>query len=197
MTLSRFEKQLNFIQEADKLKSVYRLCWLLDGSRRETDAEHSWHLALMAIIFSEYANENGCDLLKVIQMLLIHDLVEIDVGDCSRYDAQARVNKVFLEKKAADRIFGLLPEGQADKFKNLWQEYSDGKTLEARFACAIDKFQPVLHNVLNDGKPWDELKISSKQIFDASKNIADGSRPLWRYAQKIVQDIVEKGYINE
>ncbi|HCU00107.1 TPA: phosphohydrolase [Candidatus Dependentiae bacterium] len=196
MKKTRFSKQIQFIAEIDKLKTIKRLCWLLDGSRQENDAEHSWQLAVMAIVLCQHSNQE-IDLLKVIKMLLIHDIVEIDAGDCSRYDTQARINKYSLEKKAAIRIFGLLPKKQAIEFKNLWEEYCEHKTPEANFASAIDKFQPVFHNHTNKGKPWDEYNISGKQIIDASKNISTGSEKIWQYAHELIKDAVKKGFIKK
>ena len=153
MDAERLKQQMDFILEADKSKNIIRQTYLSDGSRKENDAEHSWHLALMCILLSEYANEK-IDVLKTTAMVLIHDIVEIDAGDTYAYDTQGNTTKREREVKAADRIFNLLPADQAEKMRALWEEFEAGETPEARFAATLDKIQPVLLTNANNGKSW-------------------------------------------
>jgi len=148
--MDRLIKQISFIIETDKLKTIYRQSLLSDKSRYENDAEHSWHLALMAALLSEHTNEK-VDLLKVIKMVLIHDLVEIDAGDTYCYDEKAKLDKREREEKCANRIFSLLPDDQRDEMFELWEEFEKMETAEAKFAAALDRLQPVLLNYTADG----------------------------------------------
>ena len=153
--MDRLEQQFAFIQEIDKEKFIGRQTYLSDGLRKENDAEHAWHLALMTILLSEYANE-GIDVLKTVTMLLIHDIVEIDAGDTYAYDEEGKKTQKEREERAAERIFGLLPEDQGKRFKRLWQEFEEQKTPEARFARTMDNLQPMMLNHATDGKAWVE-----------------------------------------
>ncbi|MBW1891807.1 MAG: HD domain-containing protein, partial [Deltaproteobacteria bacterium] len=162
---SRLEKQIQFIIEIDKLKKIVRQTLLTDHSRKENDAEHSWHIALMSVLLSEYAQEKGIDLLHVVTMLLVHDLVEIDAGDTFCYDQKGNADKLERETKAADRIFNILPEDQAASFRSLWDEFEAGKTAEARFAAAMDRLQPLLHNYNTEGGTWKEHRILKDQVI--------------------------------
>jgi len=191
----RLQKQIQFIVEIDKLKQIYRQTILMDGSRQENDAEHSWHLAVMAILLSEYAAEEGMDVLKVVKMVLVHDLVEIDAGDTFCYDEKGNLDKAEREQKAAERIFNLLPEDQAWEIKNLWEEFEERKTLEARFAAALDRVQPLLHNYHTQGHAWQKHGTTSEQVIDRCKYIGDGSPLLWEYIHGIIRESVEKGYL--
>lgn len=191
----RLEKQIEFCREIDKEKFIKRQTYLTDGIHKENDAEHAWHMAIMTILLSEYSNEN-IDVLKTVTMLLIHDIVEIDAGDTYAYDAEARKTQREREVKAAERIFGILPQDQAEKFRNLWEEFEQGETPEAKFAHTMDNFQPVMLNSATDGKAWAEHKVLLSQILDRNKNTADGSQILWDYSRdNFIMPNVEKGKI--
>lgn len=187
------KQQLDFIIEVDKVKSIYRKSKTFSGEKYENDAEHSWHICIMVMVLAEYANE-PIDIFKVIKMLLIHDIVEIDAGDTFLY-AENR-NEVFeKEKQAAERIFGLLPPHQYSEFMDLWIEFEEKKTPEAKFAGSIDRLQPMLANYLNDGSTWRENNVSSDMVYHKNKIIEEGSQALWEYAKNIIQESVNKGFI--
>ncbi|MFW6164087.1 MAG: HD domain-containing protein [Planctomycetota bacterium] len=191
----RLTAQIRFLTELDKLKSVGRQTWLLDGSRLENDAEHSWHVATMALVLGEHAAEPGVDMGRVVRMLLVHDLVEIDAGDTYLYDEAAMADKADREQAAADRIFALLPAEQGEALRALWEEYEAGETPEARFAASLDRLQPLLHNVLTEGRAWLEHGIHADQVLERVCSIADGSPLLWAYAQSLIDEAVERGYL--
>ncbi len=191
------ERRIAFILEVDKLKQVFRGTYLLDGSRKENDAEHSWCVAVMAILLHPYARDNDIDLLRVIKMLLIHDLVEIDAGDTFRYDEEGNKTKALREQTAADRIFNILPTDQAEEIRALWDEFEAMETPEARFAAALDRLQPLLHNYHTQGKTWREYGVTADQVIAKNKQINEGSETLWRYAEAMIMDAVEKGYLPE
>jgi putative hydrolase of HD superfamily len=194
----RFQKQLNFIIEIDKLKQVYRQTFLTDGSRKENDAEHSWHLALMGILLSEHALHKDLNILRVLKMVLIHDLVEIDAGDTYCYSRERVHKEEFVkEQKAAKRLFGLLPADQAQEFMELWTEFEQRQTPEACFAAALDRFQPLLHNYITEGKSWQEHGITSEQVIARNKYIGEGSALLWDYARKMIQKAEEKRFLHQ
>lgn len=193
MDLEKLEKQISFIVEIDKLKQVYRKTKILDRTRYENDAEHSWHLAMMAIILSEYANEVSVDVYKVLKLLLIHDLVEIDAGDTYAYDSEGQITKKEREFSAAKRLFSLLPDVQGHELLLLWEEYELQATMEARFASALDKLQPLLFNHLNEGELWKENKITSNMVIERNKRIALGSESLWKLAQEIINTSIKQG----
>ena len=197
MDKSRIEKQFDFCLEIDKEKLIKRQTFLSDGVHKENDAEHAWHMALMCILLSEYANE-GIDLLKTISMILVHDIVEIDAGDTYAYDDNGKKTQRQREEKAADRIFGLLPDDQSRKFRALWEEFEEGKTAEARFAHTMDNVQPAMLNNSTDGKMWAKNKVKLSQILERNKNTADGSQTLWEYSYKnFIKPNVEKGRIEK
>lgn len=160
MDFIRFQKQLEFITEIDKLKQILRNTILMDASRRENDAEHTWHMAVCAMLFSEYANEKNLDMLKVLKMIMIHDVVEIDAGDIFAYDDKGHLNKVEREQKAAQRIFGLLPDDQKEEFTNLWDEFEEYQTSEAQYAHLVDTFMPIYHNYSTKGLQWQRLNVT-------------------------------------
>jgi len=191
----RFKSQIEFILEADKLKKVLRRTTLLDRSRQENSAEHSWHIALIVLILSEYAEEDNLDLLQVIKLLLTHDLVEIDAGDTYCYDQSGRRDQKARETRAADRIFNILPEDQAKSFRSLWDEYEDRKTPESKFANAVDRLQPLLHNYFTQGHTWRRKGIQKKQVLSRMQPVDEGSSLLWEYVSNLVDDAVEKGYL--
>ena len=190
----RFEKQIGFIVEMDKLKRILRQTILTDHSRQETSAEHSWHLGVMALVLSEYA-ETGVDLFRVLKMVLVHDLVEIDAGDTYCYDRVETQDQAAREKKAADRLFGLLPENQAGELRGLWEEFEARKTPEARFAAALDRLQPILQNYHTQGEMWKKNSISSRQVVMRNQPIEDGSPLLWDYVVHLLDDAVKKGML--
>jgi len=190
----RLGRQIEFILEIDKLKQVFRQTYLLDESRKENDAEHSWHFAMLAVLLSEYANE-PIDLLKVVKMALVHDLVEIDAGDTYLYDEAGHADKAEREQKAADRVFGLLPKDQGEELRALWDEFEAKETPEARFAGTIDRLQPLLHNLNTEGRAWHEHGIRADQVIKRTCVIADGSSDLWDYARKQIDLAVEKGHL--
>lgn len=193
--MDRLEQQFEFIREIDKEKFIGRQTYLSDGRRKENDAEHAWHMAIMTILLSEYANEE-IDVLKTVTMLLIHDIVEIDAGDTYAYDEEAKKTQKEREQKAAERIFGLLPPDQGEKFKKIWEEFEARETKEARFARTMDNLQPMMLNDATDGKAWVEHGVHLEQIMKRNQNTAEGSETLWEYAyQNFILPNVEKGRI--
>lgn len=190
----RLKRQMEFILEADKLKKIGRQTYISDASRKENDAEHSWHLALMAVLLSEYSNRD-VDVLKVVTMVLIHDIVEIDAGDTYAYDTAGNSTKREREVAAADRIFNILPSEQAEYFRSLWEEFEEGETAEAQFALSLDKTQPVMLNDITGGRAWREHKVELNQIMKRNENTHKGSEALWEYADGLFQSNVRKGNI--
>jgi putative hydrolase of HD superfamily len=188
--MDRLEQQLRFVLEIDRLKSVYRRTYLIDGTRHENSAEHSWHLALLAMTLVEHANQ-PLDVAKVIKMVLIHDIVEIDAGDTYIYDAQG--NKAERERQAADRIFSLLPSDQAAQFRELWDEFEKAATPEARFANALDRFIPQLHNYHTQGRSWKEHGITPDRVLTRNVEISYGSETLWEWTQTLIQQAADEG----
>ena len=196
MQTNRLTQQIQFIIEIDKLKLILRQTLLTDASRRENSAEHSWHLALMAMILAEYA-PSGVDQLRALKMLLIHDLVEIDAGDTFCYDVQANENKAANEAQAALRLFGLLPVDQAEEMRSLWQEFEAGKTPTAKFAAALDRIQPLLHNQLTSGGTWRIYGITREQVMKRIAPVETGAPELWFFIQQLIEDCVAAGYLQE
>ena len=194
---TRFKKQIEFILEVDRLKHVRRKTILLDHSRRENSAEHSWHIALMVMIMSEYSWVKDIDFFHVVKMLLIHDLVEIDAGDTYCYDEKGRKDQTQREESAAQRIFGLLPADQADALRALWDEFEKRETPESRFANALDRVQPLLNNYFTDGQTWQDNDIKSGQVHRRMSPVKDGSPVLWDYVSALVEDAVKKGFLAE
>ena len=195
MNHERLERQIAFVREVDKLKTIHRQTLLTDASRQENDAEHSWHLALMALILGEYADGGGIDLLHVIRMVLVHDLVEIDAGDTYCYDEAGYLDKTRRETAAAERIFNLLPDDQAGQIRALWDEFEAADTPEARFANALDRLQPLMHNVFTDGRMWQKHGIVKSQVIDRNSKIADGAPDLWRFARNLIDQAVADGHL--
>jgi putative hydrolase of HD superfamily len=190
----RLNRQIGFILEIDKLKSVIRRTYLLNTDRAENTAEHSWHLAIMAILLAEYANE-PVDVGRVVKMVLVHDLVEIDAGDTYIYDAAAERDKVARERAAADRIFGMLPSDQGEELRQLWEEFEAHRTPEARFALALDRFIPQLHNYHTHGRSWLEHGITADRVLERNASMAAGSQKLWECARALLEDAVAKGFL--
>lgn len=195
MNHERLERQIAFVREVDKLKTIHRQTLLTDASRQENDAEHSWHLALMALILGEYADDGGIDLLHVIRMVLVHDLVEIDAGDTYCYDEAGYEDKARRETAAAERIFNLLPADQAGEIRELWDEFEAAETPEARFANALDRLQPLMHNVFTNGRMWQKHNIVKSQVIDRNRKIADGAPDLWRFARNLIDQAVANGHL--
>ena len=195
MESERLRQQMDFCREIDKEKEVFRQSYLCSGNRRENDAEHAWHAALMAVILEEYANEK-VDLLKTITMLLIHDIVEIDAGDTYAYDVEGLKSQAEREAKAADRIYGLLPEDQRERMLALFREFEEGESPEARFAKALDNVQPVMQNDASGGKDWREKGIHLSQAIERQKRTARGAQILWDEVSKpMIQKNIDAGNI--
>lgn len=195
--MTRLEQQINFIVEVDKIKKVQRQTYLSDLSRKENDAEHSWHLGLMCILLSEYANEK-IDVLKTLSMVLIHDIVEIDAGDTYAYDEIGNSSKREREVKAAERIFHLLPKDQETYFRELWEEFEAADTPEAKFASALDRIQPTMLNHASGGLSWKEHEVTISQVLNRNLSSGKGSEILWNYAKEnFIEPNVESGVIIE
>ena len=193
---NRLLDQIRFILEIDRLKSILRQTALVDESRYENSAEHSWHLAVMAILLHEYAAES-VDLLRVMKMVLVHDIVEIDAGDTFCYDEAANSDKLEREQAAADRIFNLLPDPQSAELRSLWDEFESGESSEARFACALDRMQPVLLNLAIEGGSWRRHGISARQVMERNSPIGDGAPELWEYVEERIREAVASGVLAE
>ncbi|HPT62671.1 MAG TPA: HD domain-containing protein [Candidatus Atribacteria bacterium] len=189
----RLEKQINFIIEIDKVKNVIRKSLLFDGSRFENVAEHSWTVSIMAILLKEYANFK-VDIGKVLFMLLIHDIVEVDAGDTFLYSDE-RKNAHFNEQRAAERIFGILDPDQKKIFIDTWKEYEEGKTNEAKFALVFDRLQPITQNYVCKGITWKKHNVTYEQVVEENKCIKEGSEEIWSFVEYILQKSVEKGYL--
>lgn len=192
---SRLRKQFDFIEEIDKEKLIGRQTYISDGIRKENDAEHAWHMAIMTVLLSEYANET-IDVLKTMTMLLIHDIVEIDAGDTYAYDEEGKKTQRKREEAAAERIFGLLPDDQKEKFMSIWEEFEEGVTPEAKFAHTMDHIHPLMLNAKTDGKSWVEHGVALSSILRRNENTKEGSKELWEYAKNnFIRPNVEKGRI--
>lgn len=189
-------KQIEFIKEIDKIKYIQRRTKLFNSDRNENDAEHSWHLALMAMVLSEYSDQK-IDLLKVLKMVLIHDIVEIDAGDTFIYDQNKSHDNTEEELKSAKRIFGILPEKQAQEFIEIWMEFEEGLSNEAKFARSMDRLEPLLQNTSNNGGTWKEYGVKFQTVYDKKKVIKEGSSELWDYAEKLLKNSVENGILEK
>ncbi|WP_276481675.1 HD domain-containing protein [Paraflavitalea pollutisoli] len=196
MDFQQLQQQVNFIYEIDKVKYIERKTKLFNSDRRENDAEHSWHLALMAVVLSGHSNQD-IDLLKVIKMLLIHDVVEIDAGDVFLYDSVVSHTNTEAETLAARRIFGLLPPAQAEELIAIWEEFEAGETPEAKFARAMDRFEPLLQNRSNQGGTWKEFNIPYDKVLQKKSIIKEGSEVLWDYAKTLIDQSVDEGILKK
>lgn len=194
MDTTRLFRQIEFLIEIDRLKSIVRQSLLVDGSRQEDSAEHSWHLAVLAMVLAEHSR-TPVDLLKVLKMILVHDIVEIDAGDTYCYDEKGNRDKAERENKAADRIFSLLPTDQAEELRSLWEEFESAKTPDALFAAALDRLQPLLNNFRSGGIMWQKHGIREEQVLSRNSSMAKGAPVLWDYAQKMIADAISKGWI--
>jgi putative hydrolases of HD superfamily len=192
--MTRIERQLSFVIEIDKLKTILRQTLLCDQSRRENSAEHSWHLAVMAMLLGEYA-AGPVDVTRVMKMLLIHDVVEVDAGDTFAYDTQALIDKDVRERAAADRLFGLLPEDQGRELRALWDEFEERETTVSKFANALDRLQPLLHNAQTEGGTWRIHKVRREQVLARMDAVRIGMPEVWPMVTKIVDDACECGWV--
>ncbi|ENM5763018.1 HD domain-containing protein [Vibrio mimicus] len=191
----RLAQQMALLMELDRLKSVLRRTRVKSaGGRLENSAEHSWHVALMAILMQEYANE-AVDIKKVLTMLLLHDVVEIDAGDTFVYDSAASAEQEEKEWQAALRLFGMLPKEQGDALLAIWQEFEAAQSAEARFAKALDRLIPMLLNYHNQGQSWQEHGVTREQALTVNRKIEDGSQTLWEYAKNIIEQASQNGWL--
>ena len=194
MDSERFKKQLDFILEADKEKNIFRQTHISGYSRRENDAEHAWHMALMIYLLKEYSNEEF-DVAKAMMMAIIHDIVEIDAGDTYAYDMRGLETQKERERLAADRIFGMLPCDQNKHLRSLFEEFEAGESAEARFVKAMDNFQPLLLNNLNDGEDWKRHSVIESQVVNRQSRTKLGSEGIWEYSKQLIEENVKKGNI--
>lgn len=190
----RLAQQIQFVVELDKLKSVLRQTLLTDASRQENSAEHSWHIALMAIVLAEYSPAE-LDLLRVVKLLLLHDVVEIDAGDTFCYDSAGHNSKADRELQAADRLFGLLPPDQTQELRSLWDEFEAQETPEAQFAAALDRLQPLLNNRHTQGHSWQKHGIRCPQVKHRIAPMLAGAPELWQFADQLIDACVAAGYL--
>lgn len=191
----RLGRQIAFMVEVDKLKEVFRQSRLINSGRQENDAEHSWHLCLTVILLAEHANTPDLDVLRVLKMVILHDLVEIDAGDTFAYDEAGRADQHERECIAADRIFGLLPEDQAAAFRQYWDEFEAQETPEAKFALSCDRFQPMLLNLMTDGASWKQHGITHDRVVARNQCLENGSKPMWERMSQMLEEAVRLGIV--
>ena len=192
---ARLVRQIEFIVECDRLKEIFRQTINTQSRRAENDAEHSWHLCLCVIVLAEHANLPTLDLLRVLKMLIVHDLVEIDAGDTFAYDTAGMATQHAREVVAADRIFGLLPADQGRDLRALWDEFEARQTPESKFAAAVDRFQPMLLNCRSQGAAWQRHGVTHDRVVARNRHIADGCEELWRYAERMLEEVVAAGHL--
>ena len=196
-TKSRLDQQFAFLREIDQEKFIERQTLLTDGKRRENDAEHAWHMAVMAILFAEYANEE-IDLLHTLKMILLHDVVEVYAGDTYAYDEAGKASQREREEKAADQIYALLPDDQEQSLRALWEEFEARKTPEAKFARALDNFQPLMLNYATDGKAWLFHDIALSQVLRRNERSGEGARDVWAYVlEHFIRPSAEAGWLRK
>ena len=193
--MDRLKKQIDFIVEIDKLKHIFRQSVLIGDKRKENSAEHSWHGGIMAMLLKEYVQGSQVDLLKVMKMLMIHDLVEIDAGDTFAYDEEAYEDKEEREINAARRIFNILPSDQAEEIWELWREFEKQETPEALYAASLDRLQPLLLNYFTEGHTWKMPGVTSKKVYDRMAPIKKSTPELWEFVVGIIEDSIRKGYL--
>ena len=191
------QKQLSFIVEVDKVKNIMRRTLLIDGSRRENDAEHSWHLAIMAMLLTEYAEDKNFTLDKVLKMVIVHDLVEVYAGDTFAFDVQGNIEKEEKEKLAADKLFSQLPENQGKHLRKLWEEFDEMKTPDARYAAALDRLQPFIHNLCTEGHTWVLAKVTKAQVYKRSGLSMEVLPALKPWMEEQIEFAIKKGWIVE
>jgi len=192
----RIQKQLNFIKEIDKMKNILRMTLVSETRRRENDAEHSWHLAMMALLLEEYA-VRPVDIAHVIKMSLVHDLVEIYAGDTFAYDIKGNIDKEERENKAADLLFSILPKDQEELMFSLWREFDAMQTDNSLFANALDRLQPFLSNVMTEGHTWKIGHVTKEKILWRMDPIRIATPALWQYLLDMIDELEKKGYISE
>lgn len=195
--MNRLEQQITFLRELDKLKHIIRQTKLVDGSRKENTAEHSWHVAMAAITLAEYADE-PINITRVVKMILVHDIIEIDAGDTFAFDEIGYENKSEREQQAAERLFGLLPSEQGDELKTLWHEFEVVETADAKFAAAIDRLMPFLHNIWTEGdNSWQEHQPRYEQVYQRNATgVGQSSEVLWDYVQRLLDKAVANGWLS-
>ena len=196
MTPKNLVKQIEFIKEIDKVKYIQRKTKLFNSDRNENDAEHSWHLAMMALVLAEHSNV-PVDLLKVIKMVLIHDIVEIDAGDTFIYDTEKSHSNSDEERLAAQRIFGMLPKEQAEELIAIWEEFEAGITNEAKFARTMDRLEPLLQNTSNKGGTWSEFGVNYEKVHEKKSIMKEGSESIWSYAKELINESVKNGILKK
>lgn len=196
MSLPRLEQQIRFLKEVDQLKQVQRKSFVSGARRLENSAEHSWHVALMAMVLSEHAAPPGVDTARVMRMLLIHDLVEIDAGDMFLYAGEeAHALQHEKEHAAAERLFALLPEPQGPELRSLWQEFEARESADAKFAAALDRLAPLLLNFMSEGAAWRRYGVTAPEVLEKNRRIAEGSPALWDFAENLIQEAIRRGYL--
>lgn len=191
----KLQQQLQFLKEIDDVKQVLRQTVVLRDRRQENDAEHSWHLAMLVMVLSEYSDDPSIDVLRTLKIVLIHDIIEIDAGDTFCYDTHDRAAKIERERKAAHRIFSILPRYQAKEYIHLWEEFEAMRTPEAKFAAAVDRLQPLLLNFYSEGHAWRKHDVKKSQVIERNHHIEKGSHELWRFAKALIDESVERGYL--
>ena len=191
--MSRFDKQLKFLIEIDKMKTVLRQTILVDKSRRENDAEHSWHFATAALVLFEHADTDRVDLARVIKMALVHDLIEIYAGDTFAYDIQGNQSKAEREDQAAAKLFSLLPKDQAAEIEQLWREFDKMETPDAQYAAAIDRLQPFINNYMTNGHTWRLHKVKREQVYGRMDIVRTAAPGIWPFVVEVIEDAVDKG----
>ena len=195
MINERLIKQIQFITEIDRLKQIFRQNVVIGTTRNENDAEHSWHMAAMAVLLSEYSADKKLDMLKVLKLILVHDLVEIDAGDTFCYDEKGYEDKAEREEKAARHLFNLLPEDQAQEIYDLWREFEELGTAEARFAACMDRLQPLILNYNTNGHTWQKPGVTSGKVIKRNSMLEEYAPELWQLAKEIIETSVEKGIL--
>ena len=193
----RLQKQIEFLVEVDKMKSIYRQSVLTDMSRHESDAEHSWHFALIAMILYEYVDNSKVDLFRVLKIALIHDLVEIYAGDTMAYDDIGNLTKEKREKEAANKLFALLPEEQGKEMRDLWEEFEAMETEDAKYAVAVDILQSFLQQYNTQGEAWKVHNIAGEKVYKRAEKVKNGLPQLWTFVDNIIKDSIEKGYLKK
>lgn len=195
--MDRLERIVEFCRTIDREKFIQRKTYLTDGKRLENDAEHAWHLAVMALLLGEYSNAE-IDLLRVVSMVLIHDLVEIYAGDTFAYDEAGMKTQKARESAAAARLFPILPDDLASRFRGLWDEFESEETAEAKFAHTLDNFQPMMLQAATDGRAWREGGRRLSEVLRRNTRTAEGSEALWNYAKEnFIRPQIEKGHLKD
>ena len=194
MINERLKSQLEFLVEIDKMKSVIRRTLIMDGSRRENDAEHSWHLAMLAMVLEEYS-EREINISRVVRMCLVHDLVEVYAGDTFAYDEKGYEDKLARENAAADKLFSMLPPEQGSEFRALWEEFDEAETADAMYAAAMDRLQPIMNNFMTNGHTCRDGNVTSDKVLDRMQKIKKATPELWPVVEYIVNTSVEKGIL--